>query len=248
MPDIQPIHELVGRSPTTFGTTSAQGEIDKNGFLTLLIEQMKNQDPMDPMDSSQYASDLAQFTSLEEMQNQSDLLNQGLQSDYILSQAINNTLAGSLVGTDVKAFGEQVGIVEGEAGSVSFELPAMAGEVEVRILNESGNEVRTMTLGRTLAGEHTVPWDGEDNAGQQLADGLYTVEVSTVDSDGNRSPVTPYIIGQVDAVRFTGNGSVLVVDGVQVNFGDVIELRNHEGEGQDDGPTIASLIGLGGGA
>ncbi|GBE29482.1 MAG TPA: hypothetical protein ENH10_06455 [Bacteroidetes bacterium] len=240
MADSLPINSLVGRSATTYGSTSSPGEIGKDGFLTLLIEQMKHQDPMDPMDTSEYTAQLAQFQALEEAQNQSALLEQGLQSDYILSQAINNTLAGSLVGTEVKAYGEQVNVSEGEGSNISFELSKMADEVEILILDGDGNEVRKVQLGRTQEGEQSISWDGKDNAGKELADGNYTVEITMTDGDGTETAVTPYIIGVIDAVRFGAAGAMLVVDGVQILFGDVLELRNPDGGNGGNG-----LAGLG---
>jgi flagellar basal-body rod modification protein FlgD len=241
MADSLPIDALVGRSSTTLGATSSPGVLGKDGFLTLLIEQMKHQDPMDPMDTSQYTAQLAQFQSLEEAQNQSALLEQGLQSDYILSQAINNTLAGSLVGTDVKAYGEKVNVSEGEGSDISFELSSMAEEIEILVLDGDGNEVRKIQLGRTQEGEQSIDWNGEDNAGNELADGNYTVEITMTDGDGIESEVTPYIIGTIEAVRFTSGGAMLVVDGVQVFFGDVLELRNPDGSGDNGGFEIAGL-------
>lgn len=248
MADSLPIDSLVGRSVTSYGTDTAPGEIGKDGFLTLLIEQMKHQDPMDPMDTSEYTAQLAQFQALEEAQNQSALLEQGLQSDYILSQAINNTLAGSLVGTEVKAYGEQVNVTEGEGSDISFELPKMADEVEILILDGDGNEVRKIQLGRTQEGEQTISWNGEDNAGKALADGNYTVDITMTDSDGTETAVIPYIIGVIDAVRFGANGAMLVVDGVQIMFGDVLELRNpDDGNGGKGGIAgLAKLFGGGG--
>ncbi len=241
MADFQPIDSLVGRTATSFATTSEHGEIGKDAFLTLLIEQMKHQDPMDPMDTSEYTAQLAQFQALEEAQNQSNLLEQGLQSDFILSQAINNTLAGSLVGTEVKAYGGQVNVTDGEASDISFELGTMAEEIEISILDGDGNEVRKIQLGRTQEGEQSTEWDGKDDAGNDLADGNYTVDITMKDGDGVETTITPYIIGTIDAVRFTSSGAMLVVDGIQIYFGDVLELRNPDGSNDDGGLEIAGL-------
>ncbi|MCB2210576.1 hypothetical protein KQI52_00525 [bacterium] len=248
MADTLSIDSLVGRSATMTNTEVQSGTVDKDGFLQLLIEQMKNQDPMNPMDSTEYTAQLAQFTTLEEMQNQTAVLQESLQADYILSQAINNTLAGSLVGTDVKAYSDTVVVSDGEGSDISFELDDLAEDVEVTILDSDGNELRSMELGKTLSGEHTIEWDGEDNKGNTLADGEYTVEVTATDSAGNESPATTYVIGTIQAVRYDANGAMLVVDGVKVYFGDVLELRNPDDDNEGDGLNIAGLIGLGGGS
>ncbi len=248
MDDTLSIDSLVGRSATTYGTDAQSGTVDKDGFLQLLIEQMKNQDPMNPMDSTEYTAQLAQFTTLEEMQNQTSVLEESLQADYILSQAINNTLAGSLVGTDVKAYSDTLVVSDGEGSDISFELNDIAEDVEITILDSDGNELRSIDLGKTLSGEHTIEWDGEDNKGNSLADGEYTVEVTATDSAGKETQATTYIIGTIDAVRYDANGAMLVVDGVKVYFGNVLELRNPDDDKNGGGLDIAGMIGLGGGS
>ena len=146
MPDFQPLSGLVGRLPTTFGQQSAPGEIDKNGFLKLLIEQMKNQDPLNPMDSQEYASSLAQFSQLEEIQNLNSSTDQGVQANIMLAQSINNTLAATLVGKSVKAVGSQAIVKDGKGNDISFDM-GTAGKVNVTITNASGEVVRTILGG-----------------------------------------------------------------------------------------------------
>ena len=249
MSEIEPVtlNGLVGRLPTTFGQEPAPGEISKNGFLTLLIEQMKNQDPLNPMDSQEYAASLAQFSELEELQNLGTLTEQGLDADIILAQSINNTLSATLVGQTVRAVGESVIVEDGEASDISFDLAASAS-VEINILDESDEVVRTIETRTFNAGDQTIEWDGKDDDGRELADGTYTLEMSATNSSDEAVSVTPFLIGVVEAVRYESTGAVLVVNGMRIGFGDVEEIRETEGEDGDSGTgnvaALFSKIGL----
>ncbi len=243
----QALEGLVGRLPTTYGTEAAQGEIDKNGFLTLLLEQMKNQDPMSPMDSSQMSTQLAQFSQLEETQNMSALMENGLQADLVLAQSINNTMAANLVGKGVKAVSDQVAIVDGHANNLSFELEGLTGNIELTIRDSSGNDVRVIDAGAFTKGEHSVSWDGKNDQGAELVNGNYTFEANVVDSDGNKTRVITYLLGNVDAVRYGAEGAQLLVGDLLINFGDVLEIRDNDGDSDDgdgNGNNILSALGF----
>jgi flagellar basal-body rod modification protein FlgD len=250
MSDTLPIDGLIGRMPTSFETTSDPGSIDKNGFLTLLIEQLKHQDPMNPQDSSQFSAQLAQYSTLEEMQNLNSLTEQGIELDAVLAQSINNTMASNLVGKEVKAVGGEIFVQDGESGSIAFDLGNVGSDVEITIKDLNGNVVRTLEEHKMQAGEHVIDFDGKDYAGRTLPNGTYSVEINTVDSDGTKSAVYPYLVGTVEAVRYESTGAVLIVDGMRVEFGNVIEVREGTGTGEDDpnldpgNGTIADMIGL----
>jgi len=250
MPDSLPIDGLVGRMPTTYDTNSDPGSIDKEGFLKLLIEQLKHQDPMNPSDSSEFSAQLAQYSTLEEMQNLNTLTEQGIELDAVLAQSINNTMASNLVGKEVKAVGGEIFVQDGESASIAFDLGLTGSDVEIIISDMDGNVVRTIEEHGLQAGENIIDFDGENNSGKTLANGLYSVEVNAVDSDGQKSDVYPYLIGTVEAVRYESTGAVLIVDGMRVEFGNVIEVREGDGTGDDESPldpgtgTITDMIGL----
>lgn len=240
MPDgVTTLNGLVGRLPTTLETQAAPGEIDKNGFLKLLIEQMKNQDPMNPMDSQEYASSLAQFTQLEEMQNLNTVTEQGLQADVILAQSINNTLSATLVGQSVKAAGDQVLVNDGDAGDITFDL-ASSGKVNVSILNSAGEVVRTIETNTLGSGDQSISWNGKDDDGHSLPDGSYTLQLTATNAAGESIRVSPYLIGKVEAVRYESTGAVLVINGQRIGFGDVVEIRQTESDDGNDGTSIVA--------
>ena len=242
MPDgVTTLNGLVGRLPTTLGSQAAPGEIDKNGFLKLLIEQMKNQDPMNPMDSQEYASSLAQFTQLEEMQNLNTVTEQGLQADVILAQSINNTLSATLVGQTVKAAGNQVLVDDGDANDITFDL-ASSGKVNISIVNSAGEVVRTLETNTLSSGDQSISWNGKDDDGHTLPDGSYTLQMTATNASGASIRVTPYLIGKVEAVRYEATGAVLVINGQRIGFGDVVEIRQTESDGGDDSNGIVASL------
>ncbi|MFH0882733.1 MAG: flagellar hook capping FlgD N-terminal domain-containing protein [bacterium] len=240
MAEFQSITGLVGRLPTTFDTEPAQGEIDKNGFLKLLLTQMQNQDPLSPMDSTDYAANLAQFSSLEQLQNLNTSLDQGLQADVLLAQSINNTMAANLIGKDVKAYGDSVHLANGNANTVAFDLTSFTDKVEFTVKDASGNVIRTDTLTNLTEGEHTYVWDGKDDRGNNVMDGTYTVKANIVNDDGTESALETFIVGLVDAVRYESTGAILVVDGLNIGFGDVLELREPSSTEDSSASTTSS--------
>jgi len=240
MAEFQSINGLVGRLPTTFDTQAAPGEIDKNGFLQLLLAQMKNQDPLSPMDSTDYAANLAQFTSLEQLQNLNNSTDQGLQADVLLAQSINNTLASNLIGKDVKAYGDSVQLTDGNASKIAYDLDSFTDKIQIQVKDASGNVIRTETLNNQAKGEHTYLWDGMDDRGGAASDGTYTVAVNVLNDDGSQTAVDTFIVGLVDAVRYESTGAILVVDGLSIGFGDVLELRQPDSSGDSTAGSSGS--------
>lgn len=235
MAEFQSINGLVGRLPTTFDTESAPGEIDKNGFLKLLLAQMQHQDPLSPMDSTDYAANLAQFSSLEQLQNLNTSTDQGLQANVLLAQSINNTMAANLIGKDVKAYSDSINLADGKTNTIAFDLGTFTDNVEITVKDASGNVVRTDTLENLTEGEQTYKWDGLDDRGNNVVDGTYTVEANIVNDDGSQTSLDTFVVGLVDAVRYETSGAILVVDGMDIGFGDVLELRVPENN--DDSQT-----------
>jgi len=247
MAEFQPLSGLVGRLETSLDSaeTTDPGEIDKDGFLELLITQMQNQDPLDPMDNTEYASSLAQFTMVEQMENLNGLTEQGIEIDYLLAQSINNTMASNLVGQEVVSVGNTIQVSEDTVSQIMYKADDFLDNVEISIVDESGNEVYSETFASVEEGEHIFQWDGLDERDEAVDSGTYYATITQVDNDGIESELVAYQIGYVDAVRYEDNGAVLVVDGITIQFGDVVELRegltDEEDEEEEEDPTSNSL-------
>lgn len=158
---------------TSEGTSST--EDIQNRFLTLLTAQLKNQDPTAPMDSAEMTSQLAQISTVDGIER----LNKTMQSLVSDSQSLQNLQAAALVGRGVLVPGTSMTMANG-AGGFGIELAGPADEVIATIKDANGLTMRTMNLGGAEAGIQVIPWDGRTDAGEQAADGNYTVSISAV--------------------------------------------------------------------
>jgi flagellar basal-body rod modification protein FlgD len=207
-------------------TAEDKAVLGKDDFLRLLITQLRYQDPLNPMQGSEFASQLAQFSSVEQLANINTNLSSSLDANHLLTSAISNALSATIIGKDVRASGTDFHYSgEGEA-RLGVTLTSAAESVRVTIYSHAGRAVRTVDLGSAVAGDTTFPWDGLDNAGAAVAAGSYTFAVQATDADGGSMTTEPYIYGTVSAVRFRPGGTMFVVDGVEVSMSDILEIIN----------------------
>ena len=218
-----------GISSQMIGTPAAKGnsEMGKDEFLQLLVAQMKNQDPINPMDGSQMASQLAQFNSVEQLINVNDGLAELKESQQIMSMGLTNSLAAALTGKQVKALSNQIQLPDGGSANFEYILANSAEEVEVIIRSESGAEVYRTSMKSVMAGEHEFSWDGKNNAGKSMDQGVYNVEVIPKNGDTAGQALT-FITGTAQRVQFTADGVFLLLDDVSVAIGNIEEVGSIE--------------------
>ncbi len=214
-------------------TPAAQGgqDMDKDAFLELMIAQLKNQDPLDPMDGTEYAAQLAQFTSLEQLTNLNESMNRSIEADYFLSQSINNTLTATLIGNDVKLASPTLHNVGQDNVEFGYTLPVDASKVTVKIYNEHGALIKTIEKENTPSGDHKLSWDFFDDNGNKTPKGKYSFKIEATNTKGEKMNVSSYGVGTIDGVKFGENGTTLIVDGVEYSLADIIEILNHSSEG-----------------
>jgi flagellar basal-body rod modification protein FlgD len=187
-------------SPTTTSTSQTLG---KDDFLRLLTAQLRNQDPLSPMDNTAFVAQTAQFSSLEQLQN----MNQSLEK--LLAQAGGGVAgAAPLLGRTVTVNGTSLALQPGQPATLAYQLPSSAAAVAVQIQNAAGTPVRTLALGAQGSGAHQLAFDGRDDAGHPLAAGAYSYTVQGVDAAGQAIPGV-----------YTGGGSV---SGISVENGQLI--------------------------
>jgi flagellar basal-body rod modification protein FlgD len=215
-----------GNTSLTNGTA-----MGKEDFLKLMLAQLQNQDPLSPMEGTEFASQLAQFTSLEQLMNLNDSMDTSINANYFLSQSINNTLAATLIGKEVKLSGSTFQHNGQENTTLGYDLSAPAGNVTVKIYNESGQLVKTIENAPKNSGDNKLIWDFSDNEGNTVPQGKYTFKVEPKDADDNMMSYSTYVLGKIDGVKFTENGTMLVVNGAQYNLSDIMEIYNSDDEG-----------------
>lgn len=201
--------------------------LNRDDFLRLLVTQLSNQDPMNPMEGQEFAAQLAQFSSVEQLIN----INEGLtgQADMqgLLAQNINNGVAAGLIGKQVEADGNRLSVSGKGDVPVRFSVDNYAADATVRIMDAFGNLVHTEKLQNLDAGTHDFTWDGKKGDVRQPS-GVYTFEVVASDRDGNPVSAAPRMYGHVDRVSFTQGGIQLWMGEASVSMGHV---RSVEGEG-----------------
>lgn len=186
--------------------------VGKDDFLKMMIAQLKNQDPLNPLDGTDFTAQLAQFSSLEQLSN----MNSQLEILGLYQSSLNNAQSVSLIGREVTARGNAV-TIEGTAARIPYCLSADADSVVVRIYDDEGRLVDTIDAGSQGEGDHRVTWDCGDIA----ADG-YTFEVSATDAGGEAVAVDTLITGRVTGVTFMEGFPYLSVEGHDIPLGDVL--------------------------
>lgn len=201
----------------TAKTSTAQDLQDR--FMTLLTTQMKNQDPLNPMDNAQLTGQLAQLSTVTGI----DKLNTTLESLKGSYQASQTLAATSMIGHGVLVPGTKIDLSEGKA-ILGVELTEPADQLEVTIRDKAGQPVHKMNLGSAETGIMPLAWDGKIDNGTAAADGTYTVEVLAT-RGGVKSAAETLTFGQVTSVTTSSSGVKLNVPGLgPLNMADVRQI------------------------
>lgn len=207
-------------------TTSGKGTLGKDDFFKLMMEQLKYQDPMNPMEGSEYAAQLAQFSSVEQLTNLNKAMDTSINASYQLAQSVNNTMSTNLIGKEVKLTTSTVLYDGQEKLPLAYELKADAKYARLKIKDAKGNLVKTIDLKDTKAGTYRTEWDFTNNAGKLVEKGNYKFELETKGLNDKDIVAKTYQLGSVEAIRFTEQGAVVVIQGKQYALADVYEIVN----------------------
>lgn len=201
-------------------TTSGNDTLGKEEFLKLLVTQLQYQDPLDPMDNTEFVAQLANFSALEQMQN----LNDSFADQSTLIQSLNNTMAVSYIGREAVINADQISVTDDETGRFGVYLADTASKVYVDIVDEGGSVVRSLTLGTMGAGSHEVTWDGLDSNGEKVPYGNYTIQVQAADADGAEITSLPVVIGMIESVAYEDGAAYFSIAGFRAPIAALIEI------------------------
>lgn len=195
--------DVLGKYRLDQEQTANKNELGKNEFMELMIAQLKNQNPLEPQNNGEFISQLAQFSSLEEIQSLSGSVDD-MASQFRSTQALQ---ASAMVGRTVLAPSD-IGIL-GASGEISgnVEVPASTSGLRVSIENSAGERVRQMDLGSQQAGVTGFDWDGKDGNGNSLPPGPYRIVAEASYPDGQQQLGT-MVSANVDSVSLGQGGSV----------------------------------------
>jgi flagellar basal-body rod modification protein FlgD len=204
-------------------TDGSERQLGKDAFLTLLLTQLQNQDPFNPMEDTEMSAQLAQFSQLEQLTNLNT--NVTTMGGYIQAQNQFQTL--SLIGKEVKAQTDLMSVSDGKLDtSVRLEL-AEDAKLQVYVVDSKGNQVRMYDWGLTQAGTYEFAWDGKDSKGTKVADGVYQFQVTATNTAGEAltDGVLPEVSGRVSSVSFDEYGQPVVHIGyAQMSLSQVMEI------------------------
>ena len=212
-------------STSTSGSQATAGTkkntLTQEDFLKLFTTQMRYQNPLEPLDNFQMATQLAQFNTVDSLTRMNETLTQLIAAQNSMS----SMQAAGLIGKKVMVQGNRLAIQQGAVGEGLYQL-ARPANVIIQILNSQGSVVRQIDAGARDTSRQAVGWNGQNQAGGTLPDGRYTFRVIAVDSQGQSVPVTTYRIGTVEGVSLESGAVTLQVNGDKLAFSDILSILN----------------------
>lgn len=196
-------------------------QLDKDAFLKLMLTQMKYQDPTNPMKSHEMASQLAQFTSLEQLNN----INSTLEGLKNAQQPQTNYQALNFIGKKVAGDSSKVVRVAGDKyHDFNFHLPADAKEVVVEVKDGNGDTIRTLKAANLKKGANAIQWNGLTEDGTPARPGEYKLSAEGVSPTNAKLFVKSEFDGKITGMNFTSSGPVLLVGNQTVRLQDVKKI------------------------
>jgi len=220
--------------------TEHDTSLDQDAFLTILVAQLTHQDPLNPMEDTEMTSQLAEFSSLEQLTS----INDGIGNLASSMQQTDMLSAVSFIGKEIKAEGYKISLDNGNASTIYYGFGETVSGIMMNIYDSEGAIVRTVEMGSKEAGTYQYEWDGKDDAGNLLPDGQYGVGILGEDTEGGYVMVQTEISGVVDAVvNDSGTQYLRLKDGRYISFLNVKEIvdpgssSEEETEGATDDTT-----------
>jgi flagellar basal-body rod modification protein FlgD len=211
----------------TAATSSTQSTINsgiaslannEQTFLALLTTQLKNQDPLSPLDSNQFTAQITQMTGVEQQLTTNKLLQQlvsGASGD--ISSAVG------LIGKIASAAGDTASLKNGQA-TWSYNQAANASGATLSVAKADGTAVWRGTPDSLTSGDHTFTWNGKNEQGVVQPDGQYTLSVSAADATGTAITTTQSVTGSVTAVQMSNGAATVTINGVQIPLSSITSV------------------------
>ncbi|MDR2423045.1 MAG: flagellar hook assembly protein FlgD [Deltaproteobacteria bacterium] len=204
-------------------TDGSERQLGKDAFLTLLLTQLQNQDPFNPMEDTEMTAQLAQYSQLEQLTN----LNTNVTSMAGYIQAQNQFQTLSLIGKEVKAEANLFSVTGGQVDIKGSLEVSETAKIQVYVIDSSGTQVRMYDWGQVAPGTYDLNWDGLNNNGEKVPDGAYAFQVTATNAAGEAMTdgIAPTISGKVSSVSFDEEGQPVVHLGqAQLSLSQVMEI------------------------
>lgn len=194
--------------------------LGKEDFLTLLVTQLQNQDPLNPSDPTEFTAQLAQFSSLEQLFT----VNESLADLAGATRSQQQMSALSLIGRDA-VFDSESFRLGTETVTLGYDLAETADRVELHVQDSSGRSLAVLKPEDKTAGTHFVDWDGLDGNGRKVTPGSYTLSILALDTAEEGIKAQPLFKARITGVNLDSSGSMLVTAGGSYALGDLVSVR-----------------------
>src|SRR5512140_914618 len=211
---------------STTPATAAAGDrtsLGANDFMSLLLTQLRHQDPLNPLQPHEFAAQLAGFSSVEQLSQMNSGMADQLQNLQVETAVSKTTFSASLLGRTILAAGDKVAIKAGQSTVLPVDLAGPGGQVTAHFYDENGREVASRSLGAVAGGRHdlTLPND--------IPEGTWKVKIDVEDAEGKKTPGKTLVTGVVDKVLFEDGSIVLRVGGIDIPLESLLEIAPSAG-------------------
>lgn len=224
---------FAGTASAAAGTT-AKKDIDKDAFLKLLVQQLKHQDPLNPLKPEEFASQLAQFSSVEQLTQIKSAIDQQTEASGMAALVQQTSLSASLIGKEVQAIGDQVSVPLAGSARVTVDVAGRGGAARLTLTNDAGAVVATRSLGQVGPGTRSLALPAD------LPPGTWHYAVSVTDSSGAETAATTYTSGVVSSLEFKRGSIVLHIGDAEIALTDIVRIApaSATDPGRAEGETV----------
>ncbi|MDH3891255.1 MAG: hypothetical protein OEV49_09240 [candidate division Zixibacteria bacterium] len=209
--------------------------LGKDDFLQLMITKLRHQDPLKPMEDEDFIAQLAQFSSLEQMNNIAEGIATSNEWDFLQMQSINNTMAAGLIGKDIKATYNGLYVDATNQPQITYTTDEFVTDVTFTISDTNGNVVARLNADNIEPGVNSIEWDGRDSLGNRVDQGYYTIEASATNAAGQTIQPRLSLIGTVETIVYREGAAFLRVNGTEIPLGDVTAVGEQGSFDEDEG-------------
>jgi flagellar basal-body rod modification protein FlgD len=208
-------------SSTDSSTTTHSTTLDSSDFITILLAQLEYQDPNDPVDDKEMASQLVQYSNLEMLTE----INDGIQELVSASSDEDILNAANYIGKSIKSTGYNLTVSDGTVSTLYYSLGEAVTNVTANVYDTDGDLISSVSLGSKGVGEYSYVWDGTDTDGNAVSDGTYGIIIKAENSEGESVVVQSQISGVVTGVKTSDGTTYLELeDGRTVELSNVTEI------------------------
>lgn len=223
------VDQIAGSSNTgqnISSTVKSNSTVGKDEFLKLLTYQLKAQNPMKPYDNQEFAAQLAQFSQLEQLIDIKSLIEEQNSVNNILSQTISNSALPGMLGKNAMGLSDVISFNGQDSIGFAYQNTYNASSGMIEIRDTAGNLINNIELNgsQLTQGLQNFEWDGKDDNGEVVANGNYKISVKLTDASGATYNPDIYVRGKIEAVRFKAEGTMLVINGMEIPLNKISDI------------------------